>query len=86
MTCRTLLAPYLPRGFSVPAPWSEMTPARVAVLCSYFAEWDGRRRWCFPIGGALTGLNRERFEIVRDALVRYFTAAGRGMAWMRGDA
>jgi hypothetical protein len=82
MTCRTLLAPYLPRGFVLRPLWFDMTPAQLAVAWSYWAEWDGRRRWCFPQGGSLLGLHREQFEIVRDALVRYFTATGRAMGWM----
>lgn len=83
MTCRTALAPFLPRGFTLPAPVADTTPAALAVAWSYWPDDEDGRRWCFPFGGALIGLNRERFEIVRDALVRYLTAAGRGMAWMQ---
>jgi hypothetical protein len=82
-TCRTLLAPYLPRGFTLPQAVADTTPAALAVAWSYWAEWAGCRRWLFPSGGALLGLDRERFEIVRDALVRHFAATGRAMGWMK---
>lgn len=77
------LAPYLPRGFTLPQAVADTTPAALAVAWSYVADYSDRRVWCFPYGGALLGLDRERFEIVRDALVRHFTATGRAMGWMK---
>jgi hypothetical protein len=59
-----------------------MTPAALAVAWSYFPDHGDRRVWCFPFGGALLGLDRERVEAVCGALVRHFVSVGRGMEWM----
>lgn len=79
MTTRTLL----PRGLTLAPQYADLTPSALAVAWSHWSDASDRRAWCFPFGGALLGLDRERVEIVRDALVRYFTAAGRGMRWMQ---
>lgn len=80
MTTRTLL----PRGLTLAPKYADMTPAALAVAWSYFPDHGDRRVWCFPFGGALHGLCRERFQVVCDALSRHFVSVGRGMEWMDG--
>jgi hypothetical protein len=89
MTCRTLLAPYLPRGFYMPAALAAMSPADVAVHCSHWHDWNDRRIWVFPselfwedYQRGETRFQREAFEKLQAALVRYFENAGRAMRWM----
>ena len=79
MTTRDLL----PRGLALAPVWADMTPAALAVAWSHWSDASDRRAWCFPFGGALLGLDRERFEAVCVALVRHFESVGRGMEWMR---
>jgi hypothetical protein len=83
------LAPYLPRGFYMPEELAAMTPAAVTVRCSHWHEWAGRRMWVFPHALFVidymrgeTRFQREAFEVLQAALVRYFTATGRAMNWM----
>lgn len=75
----------VPASVTLAPLYADMTPAQLVVAWSYWSDAADRRVWCFPHGGWLLGLNRERFELVRDALIAYFDRQGLAMEWMRRE-